>query len=480
MSLSINMGENDIFLMLTHGLKVLGATYFYVFFGITSLMMAISFALVMRAYRTARTTSLLKADPRQYPPISILIPTYNESAVIMTTLINLLNLDYPEFEIIVSNDGSSDDTFKILQKNFDLWPAYNIGLNCLSHKPIRNIYRSRANPRLIVLNKMNGRKSDALNAALNIAKFDIYCCVDADGFIRRDGLKRCVQAFLDDPEVIGIGCGLRVMEGASLTGHTIQGGISNNLLAAFQSLEYLRAFLLERIAWVPLNAVPLISGAFALYKKDIIISLGGYRSSCIGDDADITMRVHRYMALIKHQPYKIIYLPEPVCWTQVPTDWKSLFDQRIRWQRGALDGVFFSPSLLFTSRQKALGWVTLPVLLFMSLGVPVFDCFCLIAVFTGLLTGLLHLKSVIIALSLVYSFWILFSVLAILLDQVTFKTYQNQWDVLKLFGLALIQPILYSPGVSAARLVGIYQMLKKSKIIHGTMHRHTPVFESVR
>jgi cellulose synthase/poly-beta-1,6-N-acetylglucosamine synthase-like glycosyltransferase len=462
----------------------LGFTYIVTFMILNTLLFAVCFGMVVRYKQRRPSLDMLHDNEAQYPPVSILVPAYNEETVIIDSLEQLFRIDYPNYEVVVVSDGSTDNTLGVLNAFYDLEPISTVHPGWVKSAPIVGAWRSKKRPNLTVVDKVNGRKADALNAALNFSKYPIYVCIDADSYVREDALLRCIQPFINDPNMVAVGCGLRVMEGAQITGKTsVKGGIPwkfpGSLIVAFQILEYLRAFTISRIGWTLINAVPLISGAFAMYRKDVVIQAGGYRSGCIGDDSDMTLRVHQYLALINPRKYKMAFIPEPLCWTQVPMDWKSLFNQRIRWQRGAVDGILERPGLLLNFKQPGLGFVCLPFIIVFALFSPVFDVFGLLVLFVGFGFGLVAIKNFLLSLFFIYAYWALMSAAAILLDEITYKTYQNKWDVLKLMGLALFEALGYYHFQLVARLLGLYRHLTNQKRDHGHMVRHAMEFKVV-
>ncbi|MEM0951285.1 MAG: glycosyltransferase [Cyanobacteria bacterium P01_H01_bin.74] len=439
-----------------------------------------------------------------YPGVSILVPAYNESHIIVDTIANLLSTDYPKLEVIVINDGSTDDTHTKIDAKYHLNASLRQPANVLACQPITTIEYSSIDPRLTVVHKLNGRKSDALNAGLNVSRYDIFCCVDADGFLQHNAIRECIQAYLNDDNVVGVGCGLRVMEGAEIqrvqnpknseqTTRKLLGGVSSHWLAGFQTLEYLQSFLLDRMAWSGFKSVQLLSGAFVMYKKNIVVEAGGYNSHCIGDDSEMTLRVHRHMALVLKQPYQLVYLPYPLCWTQVPKDPRSLFNQRRRWQRGALNGFWKKPLLLFNRENWVLGWLSMPYLLAINLIFPAIQvsAFVICLVFFVFIAALqmaygefaivfdwqqtIQIVSAVVLVG--YSFSVLQSAFTILIDQLTFNSYSQLKDKFKLLIYAFLKPIGYAQWVWLARLSGLYLTLIRSRVTHGKMIRHSHILK---
>ena len=268
------------------------------------------------------------------PPISLLVPAYNEEATIRTSIRSMLQLEYPDFELVVINDGSPDRTMDVLVREFGLVPYPGAVRIALPHASVRGIYRSTRHPNLRVIDKDNGGKADALNAGINLARHGLFCAVDADSILQRDSLLRLVRPFLDDGRTVAAGGTVRIANGSRVRGGYLeQAGIPRNWLARFQIVEYLRAFLFGRLGWTSMNAVLIISGAFGLFDRRRVVDAGGYRHDTIGEDMELVVRLHRYHRE-RSIPYRITYVPDPVCWTEAPEDIGTLGRQRSRWQRG--------------------------------------------------------------------------------------------------------------------------------------------------
>jgi len=303
------------------------------------------------------------------PPISLLVPAYNEQAIIASSIRSLLQLEYPGFEVVVVNDGSRDETLEVLKREFQLVPfpeAYRVSIPT---RPVRGIYRSLAHRNLRVVDKENGGKADALNAGVNAARYPLVCAVDADSVLQRDSLERVVRPFLEDPDVIACGGTIRIANGCRVSeGFMEEVGMPRSWLARIQIVEYLRAFLFGRMGWSPMNAMLIVSGAFGLFRRTVVVEVGGYRTDTVGEDMELVTRLHlRYRSAGK--AYRIPFVPDPICWTEAPESLRVLRSQRMRWQRGLLESLTLNRALLFHPRGGAPGWLAFPVLvLFEAMG----------------------------------------------------------------------------------------------------------------
>ncbi|MEO7864814.1 MAG: glycosyltransferase family 2 protein, partial [Sphingomicrobium sp.] len=271
-------------------------------------------------------------------PIAVLAPAYNEEVTIVESVTSLLALHYPEFEVIVINDGSDDRTLRRLIDHFELKSVERYHDLTVKHAPIRGLYASPRIPSLLVVDKENGGKSDALNAGINVARAPLFCSIDADSILESDALLRAVRPFLEKPdEVIAVGGTIRLANGSRIeSGRVIDVRLPRNFLALVQIVEYLRAFLMTRLALSRMQALTVISGAFGLFRRRLALEVGGYSHGTVGEDMELVIKLHRHMRLQK-KPYRIEFIPEPVCWTEAPENLTILGRQRARWQRGALE-----------------------------------------------------------------------------------------------------------------------------------------------
>lgn len=405
------------------------------------------------------------------PPISLLVPAYNEEASITPSLKSLLQLDYPEFEIIVINDGSKDGTLAELKREFALLPfpeAYRRSVPC---KEVRGIYRSALHPGLRVIDKANGGKADALNAGINAARHPLFCAVDADSILQRDSLSKVVQPFIEDPLTIVSGGTIRIANGCRISGGFLtEVGLPASLLVRFQVVEYLRAFLFGRLGWAPLNAVLIVSGAFGLFRKTEVVSAGGYRSDTVGEDMELIVRLHRINRL-RGTPYRITYVPDPICWTEAPESLKVLRAQRTRWQRGLAESLAMNRRLLLHPRAGAVGWLAFPFfLLFEFLG-PVIEVVGYALIIVGTALGLFSWEAFEIFMFVALSFGLLLSVTALLLEEMSFRLYPKQSQMFKLFLAAVLENFGYRQLVALWRLQGLWRWLIGARQHWGEMTR---------
>jgi cellulose synthase/poly-beta-1,6-N-acetylglucosamine synthase-like glycosyltransferase len=292
-------------------------------------------------------------------PISIIVPAHNEELTIVNNVRSLLSLHYSEIEIIVVNDGSNDATLKILVDTFQLRPVVRAYEPTLKHARIRNLYGSPDYPSLLVVDKENiGCKADASNAGINFSRNKIFCVIDADSMIEEAALLSAVRPFMEDPKnMIAVGGTVRVINGCKVRGGKIvKMKLPRNMLALMQCLEYIRAFLVARLAWSRWGMLNLVSGAFGIFRRDIALEVGGFSTNTVGEDYDLITKMHRYM-LDNNRPYAMRYVPEPVCWTEVPESIQALGRQRMRWHRGAVEVFFSNIGILLNPKYGRFGMV---------------------------------------------------------------------------------------------------------------------------
>jgi len=405
------------------------------------------------------------------PWVSILVPAYNEESTVVNAAHALLQLFYPHYEVIIINDGSNDDTLEVLKNEFKLIPFPEIYGEYLKTSQVRGIYYSTEFPKLRVIDKENAGKADALNAGINLSRGSLICSIDSDSVLSRDSLIRIVQPFLEDPTTVATGGQVRILNGCEVQGGRItKVGLPKNLLALFQVVEYLRAFLFGRIGWSPLNAVGIISGAFGLFDKETVINVGGYKKGTVGEDMELVLRIHRVMRQEKKR-YRIAHVPDPICWTEVPEDLGSLKTQRIRWQRGLAESLTMNIKLLFNPSAGTIGWLSFPFMVIFELLSPIVEAggfiFLLLAVFFHFLS----LASFLVYLFVAFGSGMLLSATGILLEEITFHVYKDFKSIFVLFGASLLETPFYRIINSFWRLIGLFQWLFGTKSGWGKIKR---------
>ncbi|MBD3895131.1 glycosyltransferase family 2 protein [Halomonas sp. ML-15] len=405
------------------------------------------------------------------PAVSVLVPAYNEAATIRTSILSLLQLQYPEFEVVVINDGSKDETLAVLIDTFELEPYPEPLRRTVPHQEVIGAYRSRRYANLKVLDKVNGGKADALNAGINAARHGLFCAVDADSILQRDSLLRVVQPFLEDERTVAAGGTVRIANGSKVRGgFLLEAGIPDSLLARFQIVEYLRAFLFGRLGWSPMNAVLIISGAFGLFDRERVMAVGGYSTTTVGEDMELVVRLHRYHRE-QRLPYRICYLPDPICWTEAPEDLGTLGRQRSRWQRGLAESLSRHTRLATSPRGGAPGHLAWPFMtLFEWLG-PLVEAAGYLFMIVGFSLGIISPLALTLFLLVAIGMGILLSVNGLLLETLSFRVYQRRRDMLRLFLVAILENFGYRQLNTLWRCRGLWQWFTRRKHQWGAMKR---------
>jgi cellulose synthase/poly-beta-1,6-N-acetylglucosamine synthase-like glycosyltransferase len=326
---------------------------------------------LVRIEPVSEASVLWTRDADVLPPITLIVPAYDEQATIVESVRSLLALRYPALEIIVVNDGSKDATMATLVSAFDLRPVRRDHDTLAPCRPLKRIYGNPNHPRMIVVDKENGGKADALNAGLNLARSPIFCAIDADSVLERDALLLAVRPFVEAPrETIAVGGTVRVVNGCAIeAGQVARVGLPRNPLALLQTLDYLRAFIMARVAWSRLGALTIISGAFGLFSRQAVVEAGGYCRETVGEDMELVVRLHKHCARAG-RPYRITFVPEAVCWTEAPETLAVLARQRARWQRGSLETLWRHKDMILDPRCRLIGVLGLGRVVFADLLEP--------------------------------------------------------------------------------------------------------------
>jgi cellulose synthase/poly-beta-1,6-N-acetylglucosamine synthase-like glycosyltransferase len=396
-----------------------------------------------------------------YKPISILVPAYNEEATITASLRSFLNLHYPEYEVVVVNDGSKDDTIKVIQENFALVPVNAFGCQAIVTQHVKAVYRSTLYSNLLVIDKENGGKADALNAATNYSHFPIVCAVDADSMLDAKALLRSARAFVEDETLLATGGTIRALNNSDTASGAVTHLRAPKLwLERFQVVEYTRAFLSGRATFSNLGMLLIISGAFGLFRREVVLELGGYRTDTVGEDMELVVRMHRW-ARENKRPYKILYTVDPVCWTQVPSDLKTLRKQRNRWQRGLWETLWNHRDLLFNPRYGRLGMVAIPYFLFFEALAPVIEIGGYGFVLFLIVMGQINIPFAVLFLLLALVCGILISITAFCIEVFMHTYYPTLKDRNILFWASIFENFGYRQIITYERLVASFQVMGK-------------------
>ncbi|WP_041776262.1 glycosyltransferase family 2 protein [Blastococcus saxobsidens] len=404
------------------------------------------------------------------PRISILAPAHNEEATVSESVTSLLTLQYPNLEIVLVNDGSADGTLDVVTRAFGLTSIHPVYWRRIATKPVRGLYRSSTHPDLIVVDKENGGKADALNAALNVATGDLVCAIDADTLIESDALLRMVRPMLTDDTVLAAGGTIRVANGSLIRGgRVVTARAPRTFLAGVQAVEYLRAFLFGRLGWNRLGGNLIISGAFGLFRRDAVIAVGGYLHATVGEDMELVARIRRN-AREQRLPDRVVFIPDPVAWTEVPESLAVLGRQRDRWHRGLADVLWRYRRQLLNPRYGALGMVVLPYFLLIELLAPVVEFLAIIGLVPALLFGAVDVRFAVLLFLVAYGYGLLLTVCTLLLDEVAYRRYHGLADRAVMVLWAVVESLGYRQLTVVWRLRGLWKYLRK-RTDWGTMTR---------
>lgn len=409
------------------------------------------------------------------PGITIIAPAYNEGLTIVENIRSLLSLQYVNYEVMVVNDGSKDDTLQKMIEAYDLVRIDKVIDPEWSCKPIRGVYKSkqRSFSKLTVIDKVNGGKSDALNTGIQLSEMKYVGCIDVDCLLLPDALLHVVKSFYQRSakRVIAVGGVIRIANSCKISGGKLEEiRLPKNWLAKFQLLEYTRSFLLGRMAWGRIDSLLIISGAFGFFDREIALAVGGYDTGTVGEDMEIVFRMRRYMHE-REIPYTIEYIPDPLCWTEVPESTKILVNQRDRWARGNLETLYTHKDMFFNPKFGRLGMLSYPYWFFYEWLAPLLEFFGFFTIIIFYYLGIINWDFFIAITLAVYTFSIMFSFYAILWDVYSYNQYKKTKDIMLLMICAIIEPITFHPLVVWSAVRGNYKKLFKVNTGWGSQAR---------
>ncbi|MFN3800846.1 glycosyltransferase family 2 protein [Belliella pelovolcani] len=447
--------------------------YFILFFAflvmLSYLILAYLSARGLRQYlkrnRFVNYKALLALE--NVPSVSLIAPAYNEGKTIVENVKSLLAINYNNFDVIVVNDGSKDNSMEVLIQSFQLVRTEMTYVPYIPTKNVRGIYTS-ANPafsKLYVVDKENGGKADALNTGMNISQKPYLVCIDVDCIMDKDVLLKLAKPYMEasDSKVIATGGVVRIANSCVIkAGKLIDVKAPDNLIARVQVIEYLRAFILGRMAWSRLDGLLIISGAFGMFDREIAMKCGGYSTATVGEDMELIVRMRRYM-IDQGEPYTVQYIPDPLCWTEAPESFKILGKQRSRWMRGTIETLWTHRKMMFNPKYKILGLLSFPYWFLFEYLAPLVEFTGLLITFILIYLSIVNWQYFVLFIALVYVFAVFFSMIALYAEESTFKRYHRIRDLLKLAFVALLEPIIFHPFTVYASLKGNWEKLRGNK-----------------
>ena len=407
--------------------------------------------------------------------VSIVAPAFNEGVNIVYNVKSLLAQTYPKFEIIIINDGSTDNTLAQLIEEFELVKVNFFYQERILTQRVRGHYKS-TNPvysKLLIVDKENGKsKADGSNAGINSAQYPLFLCTDVDCILKRDTILKLAKPFMEnDTRIIATGAGIRISNSCEVKdGLLHKFHFPQEWYPRFQELEYVRSFLFGRMAWSQINGLLLVSGGLGMFDKEIVIKAGGYWHKSLGEDMELITRMRKYMHETKEK-FLIKYIPESLCWTEVPATRKVFIRQRTRWGRGLIQTLYLHRNMFFNPKYGKTAFLVLPFFFLFEFLVPIVELLGLIYVIVSIFLGILNLQFLLLVSILVYFFYLLITIISILIDDSLYKSYYSYKDLITLIGMAMIEPIVYHPFNVYASLKGYWNFIINKEQKWGVMVR---------
>jgi cellulose synthase/poly-beta-1,6-N-acetylglucosamine synthase-like glycosyltransferase len=450
-----------------------GVLGYFTLITLSYLLVTVFSAAQVRAYFRRRSSNSLRRMLRSRTalPVTICVPAFNERGTIVDAIRSMLTLEYPHYEIVLANDGSTDGTLAALISGFALRRVDQPLRHEIPTRPIRGVYRSRTHQNLVVIDKDNGGRADALNACINAASSPLICCVDADSIIEHDGLLAAVAPFSDRPHTtIAAGGIIRVANGCKIDqGHVTEARLPRHPLAMLQTVEYMRAFVAARTGWSALNGLLIISGAFGVFRRADVSEAGGFAPDSIGEDFELCLRLHR-RSRDSGRPYRLEFVPDPVCWTEAPQRIRDLGGQRDRWHRGLIDTLWRHRQMIGNPRYGAVGMLALPFfVLFEFLGAFV-EALGYISIAVSIALGIVNVQFALTFMAVAILAGLLLSIAAVLLEDLAFRRFGRFRDLLRLVLFGVLENLGYRQLVTMYRLRGCFSYLRGDKA-WGTIER---------
>lgn len=397
-------------------------------------------------------------------PISLIIPAYNEQENIVQNIRSLLKINYPMFEIIVVNDGSTDKTGDLVVNAFHMHKIETSIRYQIPTQKIEAVYFSKDYPNLLYVQKQNGGKSDALNAGINISRYPLFTCLDADSRIEREALLRLSMEFIKDSRTVVAGGLVRIANGSKIVDGELKGfSMPKRLIERFQIVEYYRSFLMGRVFWSASNSLLIVSGAFGLFRKQTVIDVGGYKRNTIGEDMEIVVRIHCYMKKNKKK-YRVKFDEFSICWTQGPMSIQDIRSQRRRWQIGLFDTLLSHAGMTLNPRYGFVGLLSVPYNWIFELFGAVVEVIGYFLIPFTLIMGELNMFFFVIYFLLSVALGVILSEGSLVLEQYTHRAAMNAKQSIAISVYAVLENFGYRQMITVFRVEGIlkYRKLRKT------------------
>ncbi len=414
-------------------------------------------AVILESRQTSDTELRDLMERDVFKPVSIIVPAFNEERSIVAAVRSFVTLHYPKFEVIVISDGSTDGTMDRLIEAFALVEEPRVWARTLSTEPVTRVMRSLRDPGLIVAEKANGGKADAVNAGINLARYPLVAPVDSDCLLDAQAILRATRNFVKDDSVIAVGGTVRPLNGATVVGGRAAAlHMPRRWVERLQIVEYARAFFLGRAGWSRMGALLIISGAFGIFRRDAVLKVGGFWTETLGEDMELVMRLHKTFAR-SGLPYRIVFSPDPICWTEVPSDLPTLLGQRSRWHRGLLTNLWRHRDMLGNPRYGRLGLFAVPFFwLFEGLG-PVIEVVGFTSLLVSATLGILDMQVFWLFLGLAVLHGMVLSQVAAGVEAMLLQRYPSSSDRLILFAASLVEFLGFHQLVAVERFLATFQ-----------------------
>lgn len=407
------------------------------------------------------------------PAVSLIAPAFNEAVTVVESVKSLLALRYPQFELVLVDDGSTDQTFPLLRDAFDLVETDRAVTEVIAvREPAYAVYESRLDVRLVVVRKRNSGRADALNVGINVAQHPLVCFIDADSLLDPHALLDAARPFVEDPErVVGTGGVILPVNGCRVVdGRVVEARVPRNWWVRIQVVEYLRAFVIGRTGWSRLGVLMLISGAFGMYRRDVVVDVGGLDAGCIGEDLELLVRIHRHLRRQK-RAYRVAIVAESVAWTEVPPTRAVLGRQRRRWSRGLTEVLWKHRSMFANPRYGAIGMIGLPYYFAFEFLAPFVEIAGALAIVVGCIVGLVDVPFAMLFLLVALGSSLLVAVSSVLLEELSSHRYKRGKDLGGIFVAAILENFGYRQLTACWRLQGVWSTITRREAVWGLMAR---------
>ena len=461
------------FLLFFFGYVILGYSLLLIVSYVMLLVFAYRYSFRYRQWSNKYICNMVQSSPF-VPGISVVAPAYNEEKTIVDNVRSLLKMDYPNFDVCIVNDGSKDRTLELLIETFEMVEVPFEYVEHVHSAPFKRLFKS-TNPayaRLMVVDKVNGgTKADAVNAGLNVISNPYFINTDVDCILSKDAMYQCIFPVIQDRHIIAVSGTMSMSNGASMSnGEIVDLRPSSRPIPLFQDLEYKRSFLVGKMGWSRINAMNNVSGGYGLFSTEVVVNAGGYSSTSFAEDMDMLTRMIAYCCDF-NRPYRVVQIPHNCCWTEGPSNIKMLYRQRTRWGRGLIQLMWEHRRLLFNSKYKRLGLISMPYTFLFEFLAPIIETVGLGMTVYLAFTGGISWFSLFVTFLAIYVFSFMLSTFVVFYDYILGSSYTSRMSYLKLLLAAAFEPIIYHPLIVISSLVGYFRYITRQKAVWVSMER---------